>query len=175
MPESDTKTCSSTSRTTRFDRRSDILPNFVHKPPNFAPGEATRYCNVAYVLLGLMVERATGMTYRDYVAKHVFAPAGMNDATFASSDIVTPRIAEGADPVRDESGELLHWHRNVFSYPPVGAPDGGAHVTVNDVVAFHRALVERAAPVARPDGPDAEAARGLPRQGNGDAPHGVRI
>jgi CubicO group peptidase (beta-lactamase class C family) len=119
----------------------DILPNFVHKRPNFAPGESTRYCNVAYVLLGLMVERATGMTYRDYVAKHVFAPAGMNDATFASSDIVTPRIAEGADPVRDESGTLLHWHRNVFSYPPVGAPDGGAHVTANDVVAFHRALV----------------------------------
>ena len=66
----------------------------------------------------------------------------MNDATFASSDIVTPRIAEGADPVRDESGKLLHWHRNVFSYPPVGAPDGGAHVTVNDVVAFHRALID---------------------------------
>ena len=121
----------------------DILPNFVHKPPNFAPGEGTRYCNVGYVLLGLMVERATGLTYRDYVAEHVFARAGMNDAVFASSDIVTPRIAEGADPVRDGSGQVTHWHRNVFSYPPVGAPDGGAHVTVNDVIAFHRALVGR--------------------------------
>ena len=119
----------------------DILPNFVHKRPNFAPGEGTRYCNVGYVLLGLMVERATGMTYRDYVAEHVFARAGMKDAVFASSDIVTPRIAEGADPVRDDSGAVTAWKRNVFSYPPVGAPDGGAHVTVRDVVAFHRALV----------------------------------
>lgn len=120
----------------------DILPNFIHKSPNFAPGEGTRYCNVSYVLLGLMVERATSMTYRDYVTEHVFARAGMTDAVFASSDIVTPRIAEGADPVRHESGEVVHWHRNVFSYPPVGAPDGGAHVTAGDLVAFHSALRE---------------------------------
>lgn len=118
----------------------DFLPNFVHKPPNFAPGEATRYCNVSYVLLGLMIERATSMTYRDYVAEHVFARAGMTGAVFASSDIVTPGIAEGADPVRDESGSVARWHRNVFSYPPIGSPDGGAHVTASDLVAFHQAL-----------------------------------
>lgn len=118
----------------------DILPNFIHKTPNFAPGEGARYCNVSYVLLGLMVERATSMTYRDYVAEHVFARAGMTDAVFASSDIVTPRIAEGADPVRDDSGGIAHWQRSVFSYPPIGAPDGGAHVTAGDLVAFHQAL-----------------------------------
>ena len=119
----------------------DILPNFVHKEPNFAPGEKTRYCNVSYVLLGLMVERATGMTYRDYVTENVFARAGMTDATFASSDVVTPRIAEGADPARDTLGAVTHWRRNVFSYPPVGAPDGGAHVTAGDLTAFRRALI----------------------------------
>ena len=118
----------------------DILPNFVHKAPRFAPGEGTRYCNVAYVLLGLMVERATGTTYREYVAEHVFARAGMTEATFASSDIVTPRIAEGADPVHDASGHITSWRRSIFSYPPVGAPDGGSHVTVGDLMAFHAAL-----------------------------------
>ena len=123
-----------------FRHTIDILPNFIHKTPNFLPGEGTRYCNVSYVLLGLMVERATSMTYRDYVAEHVFERAGMTDAVFASSDIVTPRIAEGADPVRDGAGRISHWHRNVFSYPPTGSPDGGAHVTAGDLVAFHQAL-----------------------------------
>ena len=41
---------------------ADYLPQFVGKPPNFAPGEGCRYCNVGYVLLGLMIERATGRT-----------------------------------------------------------------------------------------------------------------
>jgi CubicO group peptidase (beta-lactamase class C family) len=118
----------------------DVLPNFVHKTPNFAPGQGARYCNVAFVLLGLMVERATGMTYRDYVAEHVFARAGMTEALFASSDIVTPRVAEGADPIRDETGSIRHWRRNIFSYPPIGCPDGGSHVTTSDLIAFHQAL-----------------------------------
>ena len=39
---------------------ADYLPQFVGKPPNFAPGEGCRYCNVGYVLLGLMIERAMG-------------------------------------------------------------------------------------------------------------------
>ena len=36
--------------------------------PQLAPGEGCRYCNVGNVLLGLMIERATGSTYREYVA-----------------------------------------------------------------------------------------------------------
>ena len=57
---------------------ADYLPQFVGKPPNFAPGEGCRYCNVGYVLLGLMIERATASTYREYVTDHVFARAGMS-------------------------------------------------------------------------------------------------
>ena len=118
----------------------DILPNFVDKDSNFAPGQGCRYCNVSYVLLGLMVERATGRSYRDYVTERVFEAAGMDNALFAASDVVTPRIAEGAEPIRDDSDSIVGWKRNIFSYPPIGAPDGGSHVTAGDLMAFHRAL-----------------------------------
>jgi CubicO group peptidase (beta-lactamase class C family) len=123
-----------------FRETKDLLPGFIHRSPNFAPGEGTRYNNAGYLLLGLMVERATGLSYREYVATRVFEPAGMSDAVFASSDIVTPRIAEGADPIRDEQGTITGWRRNIFSYPPSGSPDGGAHVTAADGIAFHDAL-----------------------------------
>src|SRR5215208_3902797 len=66
---------------------ADYLPQFIGKPPNFAPGEGCRYCNVGYVLLGLMIERATGSTYRSYVADHVFARAGMNQSGFFRMDV----------------------------------------------------------------------------------------
>ena len=122
---------------------TDFLPQFVHKAPNFAPGEGTRYCNAGYVLLGLMVERATGRSYRDYITERIFEPAGMTGAVFASSDVVTPRIAEGANPIRDDAGSVVGWRRNIFSFPPVGSPDAGAHVTASDEIDFHRSLRDR--------------------------------
>jgi CubicO group peptidase (beta-lactamase class C family) len=121
---------------------ADYLPQFVGKPPNFAPGEGCRYCNVSYVLLGLMIERATGSTYRSYVAQHVFAPAGMSRSGFFRMDVVEPDIAEGVEAIEDENGGTAGWRRNIYSYPPIGGPDGGAHVTVGDLLRFHRAVTD---------------------------------
>jgi CubicO group peptidase (beta-lactamase class C family) len=119
---------------------ADFLPQFVHQAPNFAPGTGVRYNNCAYVLLGLMVERATGRTYREVVRERVFEPAGMRDADFLRMDRVNERMAEGADPIRDEAGTIVGWKRNIYSYPPIGSPDGGAHVTAADLDAFVRAV-----------------------------------
>jgi len=121
---------------------ADYLPQFVGKPPNFAPGEGCRYCNVGYVLLGLMIERATGTTYRKYVTEHVFARAGMNRSGFFRMDVVESDVAEGVEAVVDESGGVIGWRRNIYSYPPIGGPDGGAHVTVGDLLRLHRAVAD---------------------------------
>lgn len=47
------------------------------------PGESWRYANVNYVLAGLVVERASGMSYADYVDQRIFTPLGMQDSTAA--------------------------------------------------------------------------------------------
>lgn len=109
---------------------TDLFDQFIHKPPNFAPGEGCRYCNVGFVLAGAMAERATGSSYRDLVSERVFAPAGMVDSGFFAMDEVVPRVAEGADQVDGV------WMRNFYSYPPIGSPDGGAHCTVGDLLRF---------------------------------------
>ncbi len=110
---------------------ADFLPQFVNKPANFAPGEGCRYCNVGFILAGLMIERASGMTYRDRVRKYVFDAAGMHDSDFFHMDRVEPLVAEGVDTI--EGGG---WVRNIYSYPPVGSPDGGAQVTAADLERF---------------------------------------
>jgi CubicO group peptidase (beta-lactamase class C family) len=122
---------------------ANYLPQFVGKPPNFAPGEGCRYCNVGYVLLGLMIERATGSTYREYVTEHVFARAGMNRSGFFRMDVVEADVAEGVEAIENEDGGVVGWRRNIYSYPPIGGPDGGAHVTVGDLLRFHRAVADR--------------------------------
>lgn len=133
-------------------RTADFLPGFVHKEPNFAPGEGCRYCNVGYVLAGLALESVTGATYREYVREHVFARAGMDRSGFFRMDEAEPDVAEGWEPVRDDAADedlVTGWRQNVYSYPPVGSPDGGAHVTARDLARFWAAV--RAGELLPPD------------------------
>jgi CubicO group peptidase (beta-lactamase class C family) len=118
---------------------ADFLPQFADKKANFPPGQGCRYCNCAFVLLGLMVEKASGMAYRDYVRRHVFAPVGMARSDFFRMDRANENVAEGCDPIRD-GDKTVAWKRNIYSYPPIGSPDGGAHVTAGDLDRFLRAL-----------------------------------
>ncbi|RXR25470.1 class A beta-lactamase-related serine hydrolase [Oerskovia turbata] len=138
-------------------RTADFLPQFVHKTPTFPVGEGCRYCNVGYVLAGLALERATGLTYRDYVREHVFARAGMTSSGFFDMREAVPDVAEGWEPVRaaaaDGDAPVVGWRQNIYSYPPIGSPDGGAHVTAADLVRFLDAV--RAGELLPPDLTDA--------------------
>lgn len=44
---------------------------------NNPPGEAFRYSNSNYILLALVVEKASGMSFADFTRKYIFEPAGM--------------------------------------------------------------------------------------------------
>jgi len=118
---------------------ADFLPQFATKPPNFKPGERCRYCNCAFVLVGLMIEQASGLSYREYVQRNIFDRAGMRSSGFFDLETCQPNVAEGCDPVRNEAGEIVRWKRNIYSFPPIGSPDSGAHVTAKDLDRFFRA------------------------------------
>ena len=118
----------------------DFLPQFVSKPANFPPGQGCRYCNCGYILLGLLIESISGMPYRDYVRAHVFGESGMTASDFFRMDRVNHNVAEGIDPIRDATGTVVGWKRNIYSFPPIGSPDSGAHVTVADLDRFLRAV-----------------------------------
>jgi CubicO group peptidase (beta-lactamase class C family) len=52
------------------------------KPLAFEPGTKWDYNNLGYVLLGRIIEIATGQSYYEYMEKNVFAPAGATSASF---------------------------------------------------------------------------------------------
>jgi CubicO group peptidase (beta-lactamase class C family) len=58
---------------------ADVLRMLAHEPRSyFAPGTSYRYSNGGYVLLGLIVERASKQTLPDFLAKNIFQPLGMD-------------------------------------------------------------------------------------------------
>ena len=56
---------------------SDLLPLVAAENPEFAPGARFQYSNSGFLLLGRLIETASGESYDKYLATHVFAPAGM--------------------------------------------------------------------------------------------------
>jgi CubicO group peptidase (beta-lactamase class C family) len=117
----------------------DFLPQFAYKDPVFPPGERARYNNVAFVLLGLVIEKVTGVPYRDYVKQQVFEHAGMTGADFCAMDGTCPNFAEHYKRIERDDG-TIEWRKNIYSYPPIGSPDGGATVTALDLDKLIRAL-----------------------------------
>jgi CubicO group peptidase (beta-lactamase class C family) len=94
--------------------------------------------NCSYVLLGLLIEKASGLSYRDYVRRHIFAPAEMLHSDFLRLDLTYDDVADGCDPLRDEDGTIVAWKKNIYAFPPIGSPDGGAYVTAADLDRFLR-------------------------------------
>ena len=116
---------------------ADSLPLFVHLPPLAPPGGAHTYSNAGYILLALMIERASGMRYFDYVRQNVFARAGMTASDFVDADAIQDDLAEGY--IRDgESG----WKRNIYHITAGAAGDGGCTSSAGDLCRFMKELRE---------------------------------
>jgi CubicO group peptidase (beta-lactamase class C family) len=46
---------------------------------DFAPGTDSKYSNIGYVLLGMVVEKASGMTFVDFLNSRILPPLGISD------------------------------------------------------------------------------------------------
>jgi CubicO group peptidase (beta-lactamase class C family) len=104
----------------------DYLTVLVGHPATAAPDERFSYCNAGYVVLALLAERATGVSFAELVRSRVCEPAGMTATAFERSDEVPPDTAVGylfADGLRT----------NVLHLPVVGSGDGGLTSTLDDV------------------------------------------
>jgi CubicO group peptidase (beta-lactamase class C family) len=61
---------------------AQMIDRFASLPLQFAPGTQMRYNNSAYFLLGAIIERVSGMSYADFMAKRIFEPLGLRDTAY---------------------------------------------------------------------------------------------
>lgn len=111
----------------------DYAPLLAQEPA-FEPGQGWQYSNSGFVLLGLLVEAASGEDYYDYVAKHIFTPAGMRDSGYFAIDGKAERIA-----IPHNGGGGAEKNRSYAMPEPRGAGAGGGYSTPKDLLRFHRA------------------------------------
>ena len=123
-----------------FRRNEDYLPLFLDKTPLFPVGERHQYNGAGYILLGLVIEKLSGLSYFDYVRQHIFDRAQMTRSDFLAIDAVHDEIAEGYIPVTDKKENVIGWKKNIYSTTPEAAADGGATSTIEDLSRFSRAL-----------------------------------
>ncbi|MGH7541459.1 MAG: serine hydrolase, partial [Gemmatimonadota bacterium] len=73
----------------------ELIDVFDDLPVEFAPGERYAYNNSGYILLGAIVEAASGMSYDEFVRTRFFEPLGMDGAYYGCSACLIPRRASG--------------------------------------------------------------------------------
>jgi CubicO group peptidase (beta-lactamase class C family) len=109
------------------------LPFVLAAGTHFKPGERFEYCNSNYILAGLVLEAATGLSYDQMIAKRIFEPLGMRDTGLFPFDDGDSLIAA---PL---TGEPRHWRVADHGYR--GSSAGGCLSTCADMLRFARGLV----------------------------------
>lgn len=112
----------------------DSIYRFIRVTPlQFPTGDAQAY-NSAFWLLGLVVEKASGMKYEDYLQRKIFEPLGMKRSMACNHGTNVPRRAHGYHmfPTGLERSVVL-------PYTQVFAP-GFICSTVADLVTWLQAL-----------------------------------
>ncbi len=105
----------------------------------FAPGSRWNYSNTGYLMLGVLVHRASGRFYGDVLRDRVFAPLGMKTARIISEEDIVPHRAAG---YRLVDGELKNQE---WVAPRLNTTaDGSLYFTVLDLVAWDKGLRSQA-------------------------------
>ncbi len=73
----------------------ELIDGFKKEPMQFAPGTRWAYNNSAYVLLGAIVEKASGKTYEAFIRERIFQPLGMSSSYYDRTEPIIPRRAPG--------------------------------------------------------------------------------
>ncbi len=122
----------------------ELISAFKDRAPDFAPGERNAYSNSNYILLGAVLERATGKALAEALRELVLEPLGLRRTYFDGEAALIPSRAAGYEPARGADGSP-DWtrFRNVryFSLSSLSAA-GGMLSTIDDLYALYQSMVD---------------------------------
>jgi CubicO group peptidase (beta-lactamase class C family) len=120
---------------TRGGTHAEIVERFRNQRLLFPPGTQSRYSNSGYILLGIVVEKASGEPYGTFLQKNFFDPSGMRDTgidndaeilpsrasgyrvegrEFRHADFIDMRVPFAAGDLYSTTGDLARWQEALF-------------------------------------------------------------
>ena len=103
----------------------------------FAPGSTYRYSNTGYVLLGLVVEKASGLPLQDFLKQRIFTPLHMDHTLlYVHDDKTVPHRAYGYS---ETDGQ---WQRTDQDLTSATRGDGGIYSSIDDLAKWDAALYD---------------------------------
>jgi CubicO group peptidase (beta-lactamase class C family) len=112
----------------------NAIKEYADKPLLSAPGEVLRYSNSGYILLGQVIERVSGESYKSYLNANILKPAGMTHTAFDHAEEV---VANRASGYRWDGEDIIN---APYGDPVHPGPAGALRSTVDDMYRFDRAL-----------------------------------
>jgi CubicO group peptidase (beta-lactamase class C family) len=118
-----------------FHTPDQLLDYYMYEPLRFEPGAQWEYCNSGYVTLGIIIERVSGMSYRDFIKKNILQPLKMKHTSY--------------DPYETDFLDKAIGYDDIAADPPLRAPyfhpsipfsAGAVYSTVRDMYRWDQAL-----------------------------------
>ena len=106
-----------------------MIPFLQSLRPDFAPGAKMRYSNSGYVILGFIIQKASGMSYWKAVRKYIFEPLKMNSSGFDFAHLAKKEKATGYAGAEEAA---------IITDSTVPSAAGAIYSTVSDLYNFHR-------------------------------------
>ncbi|MGB8453054.1 MAG: serine hydrolase [Anaerocolumna sp.] len=115
----------------------DLLPLFIDKPMMYPAGERFQYNNSGYVVLGLIIEKITGLYFDEYLRSYIFEPCNMASTGYYELDRLPAKCADSY--IFDKYSKV--YYKNIYSVDVKGTGAGGAFTTLPDIDKFWTALL----------------------------------
>ncbi len=115
----------------------NTLQRFRDKPLDFKPGERFAYSNSGYVLLGYIVEKASGKPYEEDLQEVILQPLGMRDTGYDHFEKILPHRATGYARAGDQ------WVNSAYIDMTIPHAAGALYSTVEDFFRWYQCWRER--------------------------------
>lgn len=73
----------------------EVIDLFKSEPLDFRPGTDYHYSNSGYILLGAVIEKASGESFGDYLSKNLLKPLGLQHTIYPETSALMPHRARG--------------------------------------------------------------------------------
>lgn len=122
--------------TKNYTTLREAISVFKDRPLRHAPGLSYSYTTYGYVILGAIIEKVSGMTFRDYMKQNIWEKAGMSH-----TDV------ELFDKQYNNKSKLYYKNRareivlDIVTNLSVKVPGGGFYTTTEDLLKFGEAVI----------------------------------